>query len=482
MTKVEKSNFVKYARSKPGPEAQRYLRLFREIAMRKEFDPISLDRRLRKIGFPKQVHRIRNYLYKSIMDFLATKPTDINTEIMMLLNKATILSERKLYEQSNRTLVNAEKMASQNGKHNLLYEVNRVRRKNVLSEVPDSSELIRIMNLQLISVRETLIYTRLQKLNYQLWNISVNEDEIVDEGQKWQYFEYCQDVFADINSIEIRPSTRLFAHQVKYLFALVTDNYEGAVNELESAFLTLKNEPDLSISKNQLGAIVFNLGSLYLEGFEWAEFNRLIQEIKTFSNKSFLEGTSSSEAGFTYLQQVLNTLEITKKTLEYNFGQSGHAPVFSQFYPSHYPASLDYEILFNQAVLALHQGEFRPAFKRLTEIEGISGYKNLGRKVSIRITLMKTICQFKRGEMEYTLSLLGNLRRRLADTRLKVDNGLTKLLLSAIAALVRESYRSKNHQYQSQLENQLQRISRHVAAHPRDQKMLRLDVARILKS
>ena len=124
MSRAEKRYFTLQA-SATG-ESKHYVILFEELDKMEEHDEEALKKRLIKKGIKvKQLHVLKNYLYhfilKSLRSFNEQKTTD--QKLLTLLAEAGILQDKGLYEQCQKILNSAEKIAVKHEKYLFLIEI-----------------------------------------------------------------------------------------------------------------------------------------------------------------------------------------------------------------------------------------------------------------------------------------------------------------------------------------------------------------------
>jgi hypothetical protein len=150
MNGAEKGHFVKFAQSRNTSDTDnRHLILFKELSAMPVYDEKLLNTRLRELGFPEQVHRIRNYLYNFILRFLDYSNDLVGINKVLTLTKyAFLLSERGLYDQALKISLKAKKLAQTYAIDGLEYELILLQRRVKIRglELKDS----RLLQRQLI--------------------------------------------------------------------------------------------------------------------------------------------------------------------------------------------------------------------------------------------------------------------------------------------------------------------------------------------
>ncbi len=126
LTRQEKRYFKLYA-SRHAIEGQnKYVLLFDAIDQQTEYDEVAIRAKFKDQGFVRQLHVAKNYLYQSILNslrhFHESRSEDrFHTE----MRHAALLFNKGLYNQSERALDKAKKLAAENEHFLQLLEVYR---------------------------------------------------------------------------------------------------------------------------------------------------------------------------------------------------------------------------------------------------------------------------------------------------------------------------------------------------------------------
>ena len=166
LNKGEKRHFKLYVSRHKGGENAKFLKLFDLINNQTNYNEqkiLSKDDSLK----PSQLPNLKQNLYKQIMASLRMlhSSNDINLSVREIIDNATILYNRCLYQQSYRTLEKGKELARKYEKNVLLLDIHNLEKKliskivkkdiqhRIDGLVPEGEELVKkLTNINTFSI------------------------------------------------------------------------------------------------------------------------------------------------------------------------------------------------------------------------------------------------------------------------------------------------------------------------------------------
>ncbi len=126
MTPSEKAYFKRHAGLHVIGEQNNYVRLFDVISKQKEYNEEKIKNKFKGEAFVKQLSVAKNYLYNLILKYLESYHHNTKLEIQSLINSARILLNKALFEQAQKVLDKAHKMAIKQNDYTYIYTINEL--------------------------------------------------------------------------------------------------------------------------------------------------------------------------------------------------------------------------------------------------------------------------------------------------------------------------------------------------------------------
>ncbi len=113
LSKTEKSYFKKFTSKHIIGEKNNYMKLFEVMEKQKEDDEKALIKSLDGEDFVNHLSRVKNYLHDLILKSLISYHSErsVNAELMELMRKVEVLWSKRLYDQCEKLLRKARKIA-----------------------------------------------------------------------------------------------------------------------------------------------------------------------------------------------------------------------------------------------------------------------------------------------------------------------------------------------------------------------------------
>lgn len=130
LVKSEKRYFKIYASRHVIGEQNNYIRLFDAIDRQKEYDEEAIRREFASEVFIKQLSVTKNYLYRLILESMRAYHAErtLRVQLRGLLNDAEFLIEKRLYDQADKILDKARRLADAQEEYVLLLEIHILER------------------------------------------------------------------------------------------------------------------------------------------------------------------------------------------------------------------------------------------------------------------------------------------------------------------------------------------------------------------
>lgn len=130
LVKSEKRYFKIYASRHVIGEQNNYIRLFDAIDRQKEYDEEAIRREFASEVFIKQLSVTKNYLYRLILESMRAYHAErtLRVQLRGLLNDAEFLIDKRLYDQADKILDKARRLADAQEEYVLLLEIHILER------------------------------------------------------------------------------------------------------------------------------------------------------------------------------------------------------------------------------------------------------------------------------------------------------------------------------------------------------------------
>ncbi|MBL7944193.1 MAG: hypothetical protein JNM00_15595 [Flavobacteriales bacterium] len=260
LTKAEKRYFRIFSSRHIIGDNNSYMVLFDAIEKQKAFDEDALIKSLKKHAFSNRISITKNRLYNAILRSLDSFYTASDPEFQArrLVESASILYRKGLYDQSKKVLVSAEKLARRQKLNNILLDICAWEQK--LAE-KNNYEDITAAAVKDIYSRGKQAMSELGS-NIEWWNLKSTLFMELYRGGKMHNEENLIALRERVESLPpqseiggMSPTNRFLYHQVHSAWHFARGNYEACYPHLvENLTLVNKNrsffksEPGLYIS------------------------------------------------------------------------------------------------------------------------------------------------------------------------------------------------------------------------------------------
>ncbi len=155
LTKSEKRFFKLHSALQSGPK--NYLRIFEAIDRQKVYDEEALKKQFAKETFIRHFPSEKNHLYKLILKALRAYHAEANVSgiLKMEIKNIEILYEKALYEEANKTLHRAKRIARENERFYYWFELLNWE-KQLLEEAYESGEFTKDLDALIEEERDVI--------------------------------------------------------------------------------------------------------------------------------------------------------------------------------------------------------------------------------------------------------------------------------------------------------------------------------------
>lgn len=287
-----------------------YVILFDAILEQDEFDQEKLKQDLSAHEFIKQLHRVKNYLYHKILDFIREAHRNEETELQGTLEKIKLLFEKRLYSHLPKFLTKAAKLAS---------------------EMEDFQAHLKILHFkrELLKVDKDWIYfsNEIQKVMRQERELILKSSEkhslilikdFVLGGTKVKPEDYglnSTSIQEYLDRKDLNSNTALvYQLQIKFHLALQRGKYSDCILHTDRIVETFKTNPGLIQDYSHFRGFVM---AVYYGCLFRIELNR-VQEADSFINqmKDFAQAHAREPVLF-FENHLLYELEAGRVTLSF---------------------------------------------------------------------------------------------------------------------------------------------------------------------
>lgn len=173
LSKSEKRYFSIYARRHVIGSKNKYIALFELLDSMKNYSEEALKRRAQKVGIAKHLSTTKNYLYRLILAGMRSYETGRNVESSLreALQDVEFLLAKGLYDQCNRMLEKARRLAVEHEKFSLLLDILRKEREIISSRADISRDVERLFDEERRVVRMFNNLNEYQRLSARVFRV-----------------------------------------------------------------------------------------------------------------------------------------------------------------------------------------------------------------------------------------------------------------------------------------------------------------------
>jgi len=245
MSKAEKRYFKLFSSRHTLGEKNNYSILFDAIDKQEEYDEEKLMKKFKSEAFTNRFSISKRRLYEAVLKSLDAfhSNSSVDEKIRRMLHYSEILYDRSLYDQSEKILQSARKMASKHERWNALMEISD--KEKALSEkysYSGSGKLdpveLRTQDVEALLRMEQ--YSSLWKLKSDLFTDLYQKGTVRSEEQKQALEEMVLNKCADIDPQDLAPRALYLYHHIHSAFQFSSGNYLKSLDHLKINFELIK--------------------------------------------------------------------------------------------------------------------------------------------------------------------------------------------------------------------------------------------------
>lgn len=320
LTKSEKRYFkiIASKKSEDG-KSNNYLQLFNAIDKQEEYDEDKIIRQFSKATFIKHLPSEKNYLYFTILKALVLyhEGNLQFIELDEIRHCATILYNKGLYDQCNKMLTKARKLAISYELFPELLSVAKLQLELLPMIAPSADDLEN--GFEAILNDEQLAFQKLENINQYhklyskfLYLIRVNGELIRNETERNQFKEIMENKL-------MKDEQYATCYKSKEIYFFITSTYSFISGHLEHAYESgLRGLAFLSSNLGKLTSVAIysarlsNQSEYCLRMGKFDECEKLLEQLKNIETTSTLEKSKN----FYRYHDLMLRLEIAKGNFE----------------------------------------------------------------------------------------------------------------------------------------------------------------------
>ena len=286
MSKAEKRYFKLYSSRHTLGEKNNYSILFDAIDKQDEYDEEKLMKKFKGEAFTNRFSISKRRLYEAVLKSLDAfySNSSVDEKIRRMLHYSEILYDRSLYDQSEKILQSARKMASKHERWNALMEISD--KEKALNEKYSYSgggkldpEALREQDIEALSRMEQ--YSSLWKLKSDLFTDLYQKGTVRSEGQKKALDELVLNECSDINPDELAPRALYLYHHVHSAYYFSSGNHSMSLEHLEKNFKLIRTQHEpFKEPQNVYLSVLTNLIYMYHRTGSYAKAITYLGELK----------------------------------------------------------------------------------------------------------------------------------------------------------------------------------------------------------
>ncbi len=248
LSKAEKRYFNLYTSRLTIGKKNNYVILFRAIDNQQEYDEKSFEKFFKKQSFQTPSAIAKGRLYEIILKSLDAFHADssINVEIRKLLHYTEILFKKSLYEESEKMLLKAKRIAVQYEKYNALLEVLNWEKKLMEKGSYAGNTLEDLANQ--LTADESII----EKItNYsEFWNLKSRLFILLNKQGKARDNAELAAFKKIIDTTLLKSENKALSYESKYLYFQIYSAYYFGISDYKNSYAYIKKHLKL-IEANQ---------------------------------------------------------------------------------------------------------------------------------------------------------------------------------------------------------------------------------------
>ena len=434
LNKSEKSYFKKYSRIYTSGVSA-YLKLFdavdKQVKKGNGYDEEALKRSLKNEKFVTQISVAKNFLYNLIVKNLVQFNLDDtgNSRLHEMTGAVEILFKRCLFDQSEKMLIKAKKLAYETENHPKLYELLQWE-KNLVSEKGPANSGERYNQIY----SEEKMVVEILGQSSKIKNLYAVIGSIMMEGgfsrsseNKAKLKEIMKDpILKDINKM-MTFQNKTFFNDIYVMYYSMIRDFDKYYKYIKATAVLYESNPDMIRKRTaDYVLLIHNLlsGCLYLKKFD--EYRKFLEEYQT-AHKRYGYKTD-------WYIKLVDFFIRKHELLYYNAkGEFEEGVKFVGPYIQEMNKNLDkidkremHLIYYHCGVIHFGNGDFEKALEYMNKI--LLGKEPEQRKdIHLSAKLLSLIIHYELGNMDYLESLIRSIYRYLKSR--EVEYGFEKLLI-----------------------------------------------------
>jgi hypothetical protein len=243
LTKTEKRYFKIFASRHTIGDKNEYVNLFDAIDRQEVYDESALLTLFRDSTFGHSPAIAKNRLYETVLKSLHAFHADssVDVELQRLIHYTEILFKKSLYDECQRTLNRARKLASKYEKHFVLMEIQKWEKKIMEKDAYEGSSEEDVTELH------SQDHDLLDKLrNYtDFWYIKSRLFLILNRKGKARDNEELNSFKTIIDSTLLKNEGKALSYETRYLYYHIYSAYYFGIGDYVNSYIYIKKHLDL---------------------------------------------------------------------------------------------------------------------------------------------------------------------------------------------------------------------------------------------
>jgi hypothetical protein len=408
MSSSEQRDYVKISKASIGKEPKRSMHLFRVLRSIYPYDSVEIEKKLKTESFSAQPHRIRNYLFNSIINFLDHSYShDPHAELLKLLRHAYLLKGKKLYPQCLKVLDKVESICKEHKKYHFHLEVIEIR-KSVESEQQLKYSAMAMQTEAMLPIATQLTETiRARLICYRMLDLLYQKGQADQQRLRAQYYELYQDVVMRKDILVDEPVYYL----AKQIYGIVTHDYKLAEEGSQSLFQLAIHKPHQLKDMAEAVRVSHNHANFYLVRSRFTETQTVIDSMDKHLGSKKL----NSETKFLF-DITINMTKLALMVYDHRnrFQISLYQDIEKFFVGNEKKLSFQhlYGFYTHSAVIWLYQDDPIRSLGFVNKLMNEPAFSKLGEMVASRISILNMTVHWRLKHYDLLENLVHNRQRR----------------------------------------------------------------------
>jgi hypothetical protein len=321
LSKSEKRYYKVFSTRHTLGEVNNYNLLFDFINEQEYYDEEKLFSHFKGESFLNKFSITKKRLYEHIMNALDVyySSHSIDAQLYKLLHGADILYQKALYDQSNRQLISAEKIALKHGKYNLLSEISLKKKRIVESKgISQLSEINTIKENDELYHQQSMRYEYLWNLKSQLFHILSSKGISRTEDDLTKFSSIIEDLKTKKWELNL-DAQYLYNHLMSAYYYATNFANESLIYLKENLLLLESNKELIQFQPNRYFSALTNAIYLSSKLKQTDESELMLLKLKSFSEDSDLQVNEDLKIK---LFASINSIELSILTLKGEFDEA----------------------------------------------------------------------------------------------------------------------------------------------------------------